>query len=79
TPGTDYPATMFAIFDNDTRTDPMHGRKMAAAVQAGTSGVRPILVRTEENVGHGARSLNKSIEESADTLAFMSHWTGLDH
>jgi prolyl oligopeptidase len=36
-------------------------------------------VRTEENVGHGARSLSKSIEESADTLAFMSHWTGLDH
>ena len=79
TPGTDYPATMFAIFDNDTRTDPMHGRKMAAAVQASTGGVRPILVRTEENVGHGARSLSKSIEESADTLAFMSHWTGLDH
>jgi prolyl oligopeptidase len=79
TKGADYPATMFAIFDNDTRTDPMHGRKMAAAVQAATSGHRPILVRTEGNVGHGARSLNKSIEESADTLAFMSHWTGLDH
>ncbi len=78
TKGTDYPATMFAIFDNDTRTDPMHGRKMAAAVQANTNGTRPILVRTEKNVGHGARSLNKSIEESADTLAFMSHWTGLD-
>lgn len=75
---TDYPATMFAIFDNDTRTDPMHGRKMAAAIQANTIGDRPILVRTEGNVGHGARSLNKSIEESADTLAFMSHWTGLD-
>jgi len=78
TRGTDYPATMFAIFDNDTRTDPMHGRKMAAAVQANTNGIRPILVRTEKNVGHGARSLDKSIEESADTLAFMSHWTGLD-
>ena len=76
--GTDYPATMFAIFDNDTRTDPMHGRKMAAATQQATSGDRPILVRTEENVGHGARSLNKTVEESADTLAFMSSWTGLD-
>lgn len=76
--GTDYPATMFAIFDNDTRTDPMHGRKMAAATQQATSGTRPILVRTEENVGHGARSLNKTVEESADTLAFMSSWTGLD-
>ena len=34
--GTDYPATMFAVFDNDTRTDPMHGRKMCAAVQSAT-------------------------------------------
>ncbi len=75
---TDYPATMFAIFDNDTRTDPMHGRKMAAAVQRATSGSRPVLVRTEGNVGHGARSLNKSVDESSDTLAFMSKWTGLD-
>lgn len=75
--GVDYPATMFAIFDNDTRTDPMHGRKMAAAVQNATTGARPILVRTEGNVGHGARALDKSVAESADTLAFMAQWTGL--
>jgi len=75
--GTDYPATMFAIFDNDTRTDPMHGRKMAAAVQHATSGTRPVLVRTEGDVGHGARSLDKSVEEAADTLSFFAHWTGL--
>ena len=55
--GTDYPATMFAVFDNDTRTDPMHGRKMCAAAQHATSGTRPILLRTEGDVGHGARSL----------------------
>lgn len=75
--GTDYPATMFAIFDNDTRTDPMHGRKMCAAAQHATSGTRPILLRTEGDVGHGARSLDRSVEESADTLAFMARWTGL--
>lgn len=75
--GTDYPATMFAIFDNDTRTDPMHGRKMCAAVQAATSGSRPILVRAEGDVGHGARSLDKSVVESADTLSFFAHWLGL--
>jgi prolyl oligopeptidase len=75
--GTDYPATMFAVFDNDTRTDPMHGRKMCAAVQHATSGTRPVLLRTEGDVGHGARSLSKSVEESADTLAFLANWTGL--
>jgi prolyl oligopeptidase len=75
--GTDYPATMFAVFDNDTRTDPMHGRKMCAATQHATSGTRPILLRTEGDVGHGARSLSKSVEETADTLAFFANWTGL--
>ena len=78
TEGTDYPATMFAIFDNDTRTDPMHGRKMAASVQAATSGTRPILVRTEGEVGHGARALSRAVEETADTLAFLAAWTGLE-
>ena len=75
--GTDYPATMIAVFDNDTRTDPMHGRKMCAALQHATSGTRPILIRAEGDVGHGARSMSKSVEESADTLAFLARWTGL--
>ena len=75
---TDYPATMFAVFDNDTRTDPMHGRKMCAAVQFATSGSRPILLRSEGNVGHGARKLDAAVEETADTLAFLAHWTGME-
>ena len=77
TVGADYPATMLAVFDNDTRTDPMHGRKMCAALQAATSGSRPILLRSEGDVGHGARSLSKSVDETADTLAFFARWTGL--
>lgn len=75
--GTDYPATMFAVFDNDTRTDPMHGRKMCAAVQHATSGDRPIVLRTEGDVGHGMRSLDRAVNETADTLAFLARWTGL--
>lgn len=75
--GTDYPATMFVVFDNDTRTDPMHGRKMCAAVQHATSGDRPVLLRTEGDVGHGARSLSRAVDETADTLAFLARWTGM--
>jgi prolyl oligopeptidase len=75
--GTAYPATMFVAFDNDTRTDPMHARKMCAAVQHATSSDRPIVFRGEGDVGHGARSLSRSIEESADILAFAARWTGL--
>ena len=73
--GTDYPATMFVVFDNDTRTDPMHGRKMCAAVQHATIGDRLIVLRTEGDVGHGARSMSKAVTETADTLAFIHAWT----
>ena len=78
TEGTDYPATMFVAFDNDTRTDPMHARKMCAAIQHATSGTRPVVFRGEGDVGHGARSTSRAIEESAEVLAFAARWTGLD-
>jgi prolyl oligopeptidase len=76
--GTDYPATLFMVFDNDTRTDPMHGRKLCAAMQHATSGTRPILIRSGAEVGHGARALSKAIDEQADMLAFIARWTGLE-
>lgn len=76
--GTAYPATMFVSFDSDTRTDPMHARKMCAAVQHATTSDRPVVFRGESEVGHGARSLNRSVEESADILAFAARWTGMD-
>ncbi len=75
--GTDYPATLFMVFDNDTRTDPMHGRKLCAALQHATSGTRPVLIRSEGDVGHGARKLSTAIDEQAEALAFIARWTGL--
>lgn len=77
TEGTDYPAVLMMVFDNDTRTDPMHGRKMVAALQHATIGSRPIVLRTESDVGHGARALDKSVAEAAESLAFAAHHTGL--
>jgi prolyl oligopeptidase len=35
--GTRYPAVLFSVFDSDTRVDPMHARKMCAALQYATS------------------------------------------
>jgi prolyl oligopeptidase len=75
--GAYYPATMFMVFDNDTRTDPMHGRKLCAALQHASVGSRPILLRSDGDVGHGARKMSKSVDESADMLAFVARWTGL--
>jgi prolyl oligopeptidase len=75
--GIDYPATLFTVFDGDTRVDPLHARKMAAALQHATSGTRPILLRRERDVGHGARALSRTVALTADTLAFAAQWTGL--
>lgn len=74
--GGDYPAVLMVVFDNDTRTDPMHGRKMVAQLQHHSAG-GPIVLRTEADVGHGARSLERSVTESADVLAFAARHTGL--
>ena len=76
--GIRYPATLFTVFDQDTQVDPMHARKMCAALQFATAAQAPILIRNEANVGHGARSVSRSVELSADVLAFMASVTGLN-
>ena len=35
-PGTEYPAVLFTVFESDTRVDPLHARKMCAALQHAT-------------------------------------------
>lgn len=78
--GTRYPATLFTVFDGDTRVDPLHARKLAAALQHATSAPlseAPVLVRREADVGHGGRAISRSVELTADTLAFAAHYTGL--
>jgi prolyl oligopeptidase len=79
--GTAYPATLFTIFDGDTRVDPMHARKMCAALQYATTGPlagRPVLLRREVDVGHGARAVSRTVTLSAEQLAFVAVHTGLE-
>ena len=71
---------LFTVFDGDTRVDPVHARKMCAAMQHATSARwpdRPVLLRREAEVGHGARGVSRSVALSADTLAFLAFHTGL--
>jgi hypothetical protein len=57
--------------DHDDRVDPMHARKMTAALQAATTG-GPVWLRIEQNAGHGgADVLAQQVDEDADTLAFL--------
>jgi prolyl oligopeptidase len=75
--GVDYPAVLFTTFDSDTRVDPLHARKMCAALQHATSGTRPVLLRREKDVGHGARSVSRTVNLSVDQLAFLADRLGL--
>ena len=78
-PGTAYPAVLFTVFTNDTRVDPVHAYKMCAALHYATSSGpdRPVLLRAEDQVGHGARAVSRTAELAGDTLAFAARHTGL--
>jgi prolyl oligopeptidase len=75
--GTAYPAVLFTTFESDTRVDPLHGRKLAAALQHATSADAPIVLRRETSVGHGARAVSRTVGLAADQLAFLAEHTGL--
>jgi prolyl oligopeptidase len=60
--------------------DPLHARKMCAALQHASPGSlasRPVLLRRESDVGHGARAVSRSVSLSSETLAFAARHTGL--
>jgi prolyl oligopeptidase len=89
--GAVYPAVLFTVFDGDTRVDPMHARKMCAALQHvlatapgtdldGPGGPArpggPVLLRHELAAGHGARAVSRMVSLMADTLTFAAFHTG---
>ncbi|WP_219417291.1 prolyl oligopeptidase family serine peptidase [Pseudonocardia nigra] len=80
-PGVEYPAVLFTVFESDTRVDPLHARKMCASLQHATVGdpeTRPVLIRRETDVGHGARSVSRTVSLSVDQLSFLAAHTGLE-
>jgi prolyl oligopeptidase len=77
--GTAYPAVLVTTFESDTRVHPLHGRKLAAALQHATTSEAPIVLRRETSVGHGARAVSRTVGLAADQLAFLARYTGLGH
>jgi prolyl oligopeptidase len=76
--GTDYPSVLLVSADHDDRVDPLHARKMAAALQAASASDNPVLLWTQHNAGHsGASSFDDYLTQSTDTLSFLAHETGL--
>jgi prolyl oligopeptidase len=77
TPGTAYPAALIVAFDNDTRVDPLHSRKMCAALQYASAGAGPVVMWLGRGAGHGTTPLSLELEESAAYLAFFAAHLGL--
>ncbi len=75
--GAAYPAVLVTTFESDTRVHPLHGRKLAAALQHATSAEAPVVLRREVSVGHGARAVSRTVGLAADQLAFLARHTGL--
>jgi prolyl oligopeptidase len=75
--GVKYPAVLINTADHDDRVVPGHSYKYAAALQrAQADPERPILIRIDVKAGHGAgKPIGKLIEEEADRLAFIRHYT----
>ena len=76
--GAAYPAVLMLTGAKDGRVNPLHSRKLTAALQAATSSDRPILLRTSANSGHGiGSSLSERIAEQTDELAFLFDQLGM--
>ena len=78
-PGTRYPATLVMTADHDDRVVPAHSFKFAARLQESqAAGAPPVLIRIETSAGHGAgTALTKVIEETSDSLAFLTKVLGI--
>jgi len=72
TPGVAYPPTLITTADTDDRVVPSHALKFAAALQAADAGVNPIVLRMEQDAGHGlGKPTGKVIDELRDIYAFL--------
>jgi prolyl oligopeptidase len=65
-----YPAVLITTADHDDRVVPAHSFKYAATLQEKARG-GPFLIRIGVNSGHGASSVTKTLDETADVQSFL--------
>jgi len=72
--GVNYPAVMLTTGLNDPRVVLWQATKMAARLQAASTSGKPIILRVEEQGGHGMGSTKSQVEdELADEFVFLMH------
>jgi prolyl oligopeptidase len=75
--GVKYPATLITTADHDDRVVPAHSFKYAATLQERASHDNPVLIRIDTKSGHGASSLQKQLETTADIYTFILYNMGI--
>ncbi|MEZ4888277.1 MAG: prolyl oligopeptidase family serine peptidase [Chitinophagales bacterium] len=65
--GVNLPTTLFKAGENDTRVDPLHAKKMVAALQNNTGQINPIMLYIDYDSGHGS---GKSVQQTIDDLDY---------
>jgi prolyl oligopeptidase len=77
--GVAYPATLLTGGEFDPRVDAYHPKKMAARLQAATSGSEPILLRIASG-GHGiGGSLDETVDRLTAVYTFIFDRLGLEY
>lgn len=70
--GTQYPAIFANVGLNDGRVPPWNSAKFVARMQAFNSGAKPVLLRAEEDAGHGIGSTREQrVAYLADLYSFV--------
>lgn len=76
--GVDLPTTLFVAGENDTRVDPLHAKKMVAALQNNTGQINPIMLYMDYDSGHGTgKSVQKVIEDFDYEMRFLMRTLGM--
>ena len=72
-----YPGVLLSTGRNDPRIPSWMPAKLAARLQAATTGPRPVLLRVEHEGGHFGGSRGQLEEETADNYAFLLWQAGV--
>jgi prolyl oligopeptidase len=79
-PDARYPAVLLTAFEQDTRVDPLHSRKLCAALQHVTRepvNDRPVLLNYQSGAGHGDQDRDSGRSYFGDVLGFFARYLGL--
>lgn len=77
-PGFNYPTTMVKAGENDTRVDPLHAKKFAAALQNNIGQDNPIMLYVDFESGHGSgQSTDQMVENIALEWRFLMNELGM--